>query len=564
MKMRTAAFAAALLATALVPAAASAHPIESGELYVPWGNAPGKENAVQLTRGAVAAQDAQASGLELVGNVDKDGTTNSDLAFWGDLAYAGNYNGFRILNIRGDQPTTVVDFACRGPQNDVSVYELGGRRYLFQSIDSAQTVEDCSSADAPIVNGGRVGYEGVRVFDVTHPSSPQFVDMIQTACGSHTHTLIPGDSRRDDDDDDDDRGHDDDDDDRGHGDDDDDRGHGDDDDDRGRGHDDDDDDDDRARSAHKRDRGTDTAYIYVASYPLTGSSVTPPGAVGPGEYKPCVKPHKKISIIEVSSKRGEFRSELKEQPLADDTTSQNAFDNFQACHDFQVLGEKDIMLASCAGDGQLWDVSDPWNPTTNVPGKYTLIKSPGGGDTFEFIHSGVFSWDGKVFAMMDETGGGVGPHCFGSASTDGFYYFYKTVKPGRPAPPLEARYTIPRAQGTNACVSHNATVIPVKHRDVMTAAYYHGGVSVVDFSDLDEVREIAYADITDATGIADEWSSYWYNGRVFSNSGLGRNGATGNRGVDVFRLSGRLGREVRRAERWKYSNPQTQEAWQAP
>jgi hypothetical protein len=505
MKMRTAAIAAALLTMAALPAIASAHPIESGELYVPWGSAPGKEQAVKLTRGGATAQTAQASGLELVGNADKDGTTNSDLAFWGDLAYAGNYNGFRILNVRGDQPTTLVDFACRGPQNDVSVYELGGRRYLFQSIDTAQTAEDCSSADAPIVDGGRVGYEGVRVFDVTHPSSPQFIDMIQTACGSHTHTLIPG-----------------------------------------------------------KGKNKDKAYIYVASYPLTGSSVTPPGATGPGEYRPCVKPHKKISIIEVSSERGEFQSELKEQPLADDTTSQNAFDNFQACHDVQVLGKKDIALGSCAGDGQLWDVKDPWNPTTNVPGKYTLIKSPGGGDTFEFIHSGVFSWDGKVFAMMDETGGGGTPNCFGDATVDGFYYFYKTVKPGKPAPQLEARYSIPRAQGQEVCVSHNATVIPVKHRDLMTAAYYMGGVTVVDFSDLDDIHEVAYADLSDATGVADEWSSYWYNGRVFSNSGLGRRGATANRGVDVFRLTGQLGDDVRRAERWRYSNPQTQEAWQAP
>jgi hypothetical protein len=507
MPKRLAAFAAAVLAIALVPALASAHPIEAGQLYVPWGDAPGKEQAVQLTRGAVAQTGADASNLELVGNADKDGTTNSDLAFWGDLAYAGNYNGFRILSVRGDQPQTITDFACRGPQNDVSVYELGGRRYLFQSIDTAQTTEDCTSTDAPIVNGGRVGYEGVRVFDVTNASAPQFVDMVQTACGSHTHTLVPSESKRD------------------------------------------------------RD---DTAYIYVSSYPLAGSSVTPPGATGPGDYRPCVKPHKKISIIKVSSKRGQFSSELKEQPLADDTTSQNAFDNFQACHDIQILGQKDIALASCAGDGQLWDVSDPWNPTTNVPGKYTLIKSPGGGDTFEFIHSGIFSWDGKTLAMMDETGGGGTANCFGGATVDGFYYFYDVVKPGKPAPALRARYSIPRAQGQEVCVSHNASVIPVKGRDLMTAAYYQGGVTVVDFSDLDNLREVAFADLADSTGQADEWSSYWYNGRVFSNSGLGRRGATANRGVDVFRPTGPLGSATRKAERWAYSNPQTQEAWQRP
>jgi hypothetical protein len=136
------------------------------------------------------------------------------------------------------------------------------------------------------------------------------------------------------------------------------------------------------------------------------------------------------------------------------------------------------------------------------------------------------------------------------------------VKPGKPAPKLEARYSIPRPQGTEVCVSHNASVIPVKHRDLMTAAYYQGGVTVLDFTDLDQIHEVAFADLDDATGQADEWSSYWYNGRIFSNSGLNRR--TSNRGVDVYRPSGDLARLTRRAETWSYSNPQTQEAWQAP
>ena len=62
---------------------------------------------------------------------------------------------------------------------------------------------------------------------------------------------------------------------------------------------------------------------------------------------------------------------------------------------------------------------------------------------------------------MDETGGGVTANCFGDASTDGFYYFYDMVKPGDPAPALKGRYSIPRDQAPEVCVSHNATVIPV-------------------------------------------------------------------------------------------------------
>ena len=255
-----------------------------------------------------------------------------------------------------------------------------------------------------------------------------------------------------------------------------------------------------------------------------------------------------------------LQSELKEQPLSDDTTPNRGF---QACHDIQFFMKKDVALASCAGDAQLWDISDPWNPTSNVEGRHTHIRSPSPDDQFEFIHSGVVSWNARAFAIMDETGGGVTANCFGDASKDGFYYFYKLVKPGDPAPALKSRYSIPRNQASEVCVSHHATVIPVKGRLLMSASYYQGGVSVIDFTNLRKPREVAYADLEDGTGQADEWSSYWYNGRIFSNSGLNRRAGT-NRGVDVYRLTGSLGRETAKAKRWSHSNPQTQEAWQAP
>jgi hypothetical protein len=166
---------------------------------------------------------------------------------------------------------------------------------------------------------------------------------------------------------------------------------------------------------------------------------------------------------------------------------------------------------------------------------------------------------------MDEVGGGSEARCFGPYSTDGYYYFYDVVRPGSPEPPLRSRYTIPRQQGEGQeCVSHNGTSIPVRNRYLASIAYYQGGVSVVDYTDVDNPREVAFADVSDATGTSDEWSSYWFNGRIYSNSGLGREGATANRGLDVWRPSGRLARQTARAKRWAYSNPQTQEAWQAP
>ena len=445
---------------------------------------------------AASASSAPAApgalNMTLVGNADKEGTVNTDLAFRGNLLYAGNFNGFRILNISGPQPQPIADISCRGPQGDVSVHQMGGKTFLFQSVDVGQTQEDCTSTDAPLVGGRRTGYEGVRVFDVTNPAQPRFLDMIQTACGSHTHTLVPDGQR---------------------------------------------------------------VFIYVSSYPL-GSGIT--DDAGPGEFRPCSLPHKKISIIKASAPDGAFEFDLREEPLSDDTAVRN---DFQACADIQVFIPRHIAVGLCAGDAQIWDISDPFNPTASNGERHTHIQSPSTADQFEFIRSGVVSWDGKKLAVGDGTGDGTTPECDGAVSDDGFYYFYGMVTPGAPAPPLRARYTIPRPQSGEACVSHKGNVIPVRGRDLLSAAYYQGGNTVVDFTDLTNVREVAYSDLEDTTGLADSWATYWYNGRVYANGGLDRRPAPGNRGVDVFSLDlPGLGK----AKQWPYSNPQTQEAFQVP
>ncbi len=485
------------IALAAAPAIAGAHGDE-GELYVPWTDSPARQHGLAAFQETPPAPTPPGiSGLELVGNADKDGTINSDLAFWGNLVYAGNWGGFRILDVSMRSPRVLVDHVCNGPQGDVSVYRMGGRTFLFQSVDTPQTAADCSSVDAPIIDGGRVGYEGVRVFDVTDPRNPRFLQMIQTACGSHTHTIVP--------------------------------------------------------------QG-ETAHLYVGSYPF-GTGVSPPGSEGPGAWRACATPHQKISVIKVEAPHGKLRFRMREVRLSDDTDSAGGF---KACHDFQAFMKRHIMLAACAGDAQLWDISDPWRPTADVEGRHTHIRSPAGAETFEFIHSGVFSWDGTSLAVMDEVGGSQGAECDGPGTKDGFYYFYKVVKPGAPAPELQARYTLPRSQSPEICVPHNANVIPVKGADVMVIAFNQGGLSVVDFTDLRRPRELAWADLEDATGSSDTWSAYWYNGRIFANDGIARRGPTANRGLDVFTLSPALRGLAAGAPTWSHANPQTQEAWQAP
>jgi hypothetical protein len=510
LRLLLAGVAATVMVAAGLPAAADpgedhSHESHSGPPELPPFTGPSSEN------------------MTLKGNADKDGVVNSDLAFWGDLAFAGNYDGFRVLDISNpNNPRVLSDYFCRGPQNDVSVYRAGRRLILFQSIDRAQTKEDCdgtragSSTDTPLITTGpdagraAFGFEGIRMFDVTDPRNPRFLDAMPTACGSHTHTLIP---------------------------------------------------EPRKQRLH----------LYVSSYPL-GSGVTPSSFTGSGPR--CESPHQKISVVTVP-----FRDvrdwTVREKALSDDTgvypgtvPGDPLNPPFKACHDIQVLMKRNIAVGSCAGDTQIWDVSDPADPTTGNGERHTHVRSPSAQDQFEFMHSAVITWDGKYFATMDETGGGGTPECDGPAeekggqSESGFYYFYKLVKPGDPAPPLLSRYMIPRPQGAQICVSHNANVVPLKHRYVMVAAYYQGGNSIVDFTDPRNPTEIAYSDPEDTViGAADSWSTYWYNDYVYANGGLNRRGATANRGLDVFLVTGDGGRPLR-ARQWHHSNPQTQEVSQ--
>lgn len=111
----------------------------------------------------------------------------SDFAFAGKLAYAGNYLGFRVVDISDPaNPVQVADVRCNGPQGDVSVYG----NLLFQSVDAPQTNPTCGSADTNYT-ATPGAWEGIRIFDVTDPAAPSHLASVRTDCGSHTHTLVP-------------------------------------------------------------------------------------------------------------------------------------------------------------------------------------------------------------------------------------------------------------------------------------------------------------------------------------------------------------------------------------
>jgi hypothetical protein len=144
-----------------IPSAAIGHPVGPGnEEVADFGQFDGSP-AYDPSHSSHGNADLASPNMWHTANWMNPGTTNSDLAFWKggavrgrhqELAAAGNYDGFRIFDIKDpDNPILVSDFRCRGPQNDVSFYQAQDRLLLIQSIDRPQTSARCeTSRDTPV------------------------------------------------------------------------------------------------------------------------------------------------------------------------------------------------------------------------------------------------------------------------------------------------------------------------------------------------------------------------------------------------------------------------------
>ena len=91
-----------------------------------------------------------------------------------------------------------------------------------------------------------------------------------------------------------------------------------------------------------------------------------------------------------------------------------------------------------------------------------------------------------------------------------------------PAPQLESEN----------CVAHNGSIIPVPGRDIFIQAWYQGGISVIDFTDSSNPKEIAYFDrgpiMEDELVTGGYWSVYYYGGTIYATEIT--------RGLDIFKL----------------------------
>ena len=142
------------------------------------------------TQNIIAKGHSPDFGSFLVPDGQRD--ANSDLAFWGKLAFHGDYDGFRIVDISDpDNPQLVSRTRCNGDQGDIVVWE----NVLVRAWNAPKSVaRDCDGATVP------AGFEGMHIFDISNLADPQLVGEVELSarpqadspgCGTHTLTLVP-------------------------------------------------------------------------------------------------------------------------------------------------------------------------------------------------------------------------------------------------------------------------------------------------------------------------------------------------------------------------------------
>jgi hypothetical protein len=195
---------AALLA---LPVAASAHPSNATNTFAfGLGGA-----TASLTHGQPVddggANFTKTRNLDLLAFAPRPlGTPNvfgdfiSDLAFWGDRAYQGTFDGFRILDIDNPRkPKILLDYdqcanANGAGQGDVVVWgsilvrTWDSNTVLPSTCDGEQVPTQTTPGLPPQVGNG---FEGLHVFDVSDPGNPDLVASVDLKCGSHTASAVP-------------------------------------------------------------------------------------------------------------------------------------------------------------------------------------------------------------------------------------------------------------------------------------------------------------------------------------------------------------------------------------
>jgi len=398
---------------------------------------------------------------------------NTDLAFQGNLAFVGSYNGFNVYDISNPAaPRLRKSFACPGGQGDVSVYG----KLLFLSVEETRGRLDCGVGGVPEAESPE-RFRGVRIFDISNLDAPRQVAAVQTCRGSHTHTLLPD------------------------------------------------------------PRDPSRVYVYVQGTSgvrrageMAGCSARPPAEDPNTSFF-------RIEVIEVPLASPQDARIVNAPRLFADAQgniaglwpggrhgegTQNTNVTNQ-CHDITVYPQIGLAAGACSGNGILLDIRDPANPV-----RIDEVLDP----NFAYWHSATFNNAGSTVLFTDEWGGGAAPRCQATDRREWGANAIFTLQNRELQ--LAGYYKLPAPQTAQEnCVAHNGSLIPVPGRDIMVQAWYQGGISIFDFTDPAKPVEIAYFDrgpvTNQGTYLGGFWSAYWYNGSIY--------GSEIGRGFDVLRVT---------------------------
>jgi hypothetical protein len=418
------------------------------------------------------------------------GVSNSDLAFRGNYAIQGNYNGFNVWDITNPkQPQLVKSNLCPASQSDVSVY----KHLLFVSAEGLSGRTDCGTQGVQDTVSA-VRMRGIRVYDATNIADPKYIASVQTCRGSHTHTVV------------------------------------------------------------EDPRDKENVYIYVSGSAGVRSPNELPGCSGMSPENDPNSSLFRIEVIQVPMARPQDAKVINSARIFEGLTAparhadvMTAEDSARMaarmrtmparpprpapmrgggptqCHDITVYPAIGLAGGACEGYGLLLDITDPVNPR-----RLDAVAD----SNFAYWHSATFNNDGTKVLFSDEWGGGGAPKCRASDPREWGANAIFTIENGRMR--FASYYKLPAVQTSlENCVAHNGSLIPIPGRDVMVQAWYQGGISVFDWTDASNPYEIAFHDRGPVSptemGNAGSWSVYWYNGAIVS-SEMGR-------GLDVFQLT---------------------------
>ncbi|MGH3029128.1 MAG: hypothetical protein ACRDMW_11305, partial [Gaiellaceae bacterium] len=243
--------------------------------------------------------------------------------------------------------------------------------------------------------------------------------------------------------------------------------------------------------------------------------------------------------------------EIVEVPLDDPASARvvNRVDSMHTCHDIGVILGDANRLACAGGEGaRIFSLDPADGASLTNPVLMHHFDIPG----VTIGHSAAWSWDGEVLIFGHEPGGGTQARCQAtSAEVDRTIFFYDHE--GNQL----GTFLHPRPQtATENCTWHNYNVVPTDKGRILVAGNYQSGISVLDFTDPAHVREIAYADPAPlinpdnpaAIEGGGDWSSYWYDGRIYESDMT--------RGLLIWNL---VDPAVAGAKKLGHLNPQTQE-----